>query len=1180
MLIQLLTLTLCSLARAQTCTNTLPYSNMRYLTAAELLRYNVADPCTVACSTGFYGEFCAPVPAPPPVGPWNQAGYYTSGPGLVRGLTLNTGLLYQAQAAGDALVGLTAIATSAAQVVLVSLSTRLSTTILSAPSPGSLDALVMRGGVAYVARTLQSGFDVVGMAPQAGAVPSRLVSITNKAAFIEVFVDKGTVTVFVAMRNNVISACYPTGCVQLKSVSGVTGLFCGPDCPHSVYYAYSTILMRLSGVQGTVSEAEVTRDTANILCLGGDKSLNALLFLSAAGLRQVNLGGGPVLTPASIVGQTFCSLDISDSYSQIMVAQSGSVISIIAYQQLCGYGKTSAAVYSNASACVPCPAPPDNAFYTFGSAVCEWRCSAGYVQAGGVCALPVVQPCPDYFRSAADGLCVPGVQPWATANAYVSALRQTGGVFGIQSINPYLLASNGTGLFLVAGGVFYYASSQFSFQTLSVTQVTTGSACARSAGNSYNMLAVQGQTVLAGLYTVSAGQQTHCLWALNAGRTSMTQVRAWSLAAPVCAAATRDLDTVYVIYCNSHYVAQLSKASVPSPLAGRSSPGYLDGPLLQSAFNGPSGLVLFESRLYLADQSNCVLREVDLLRGVVRTVAGGVCQRSDTGGLAYPSNLTYSAYPGFFLFLDQYPGEAFPTLRQFHAPTGTLATVATAAVPRNWLTFVVGLGDRLLIGFSKNYFEIAALTVACASGFAAGPGGAYSALDCVGCQYGYYSGPAGCTACSSPGCGGAGQLVVPCQAAQDAYCGSCSNKPTGSNYTGPSSVPGTADGGGDCPWAYLPPCPVGYYLNGTLCAACPMWSSTTAVGATSLSQCVCRSGTGRDGKCTIPSPFAAQPSVCGPLQSCPYTEPAFPFPLLDSCPYLVTDSPLQVCPCSPGQYVQQIHPKVCAPCPQGLYSALGRGCRNCPYFTEPTPDRAGCLCALGAWDAALSTSSPQCMCGPGHRLADGCVPCPENTYSAAIVPVGSALQCTACEAGKAAPAGASQCVPCALGQYRVGAGACVACDAGSYAPDASKAVCVRCVADCGGRRESACPTDAGLVMCSDCGPARANSRLNGGLDCATDCLDGFYELDGECVPCSVVACGAGARRVACSRYADAACVACVNSSMPANFAVWAADCSWRCADGYSLAPPALPGVSSAWQCLEANKWTVWDLFTV
>jgi hypothetical protein len=473
-------------ADANTVTDAYPLiaracANLQYLTPAQLTLYNLTDPCTVTCNTGYYGDFCAPIPPPPPVGPWNQAGYYSLGAGLVRGLTLNTGLLYQAQAAGDALVGLTDITRSSARVVLVSLSTRLLTSILSAPSQGSLDALVMRGGRVYVARSLPSGYyDVVEIAPQVGATVSKLINITYQATFIEVFIDKGTVTVFVATTGNSIAACYPTKCVLLKaSVFGVTGLFCGLDCPQSVYYANSATLWRLSGVQGTVSVASVATDTSNILCLGGDKTLNTLLFLSAAGLRQVNLGSGQVLSPASnLVGQAFCSLDISDSYGQIIVAQSSSVTGIMAYQQLCGYGRTSAAVYSSASGCVPCPVPPDNAFYTFGSPVCEWQCSVGYVQAGGLCTLPVVQPCPYYFRSTADGQCVPGVQPWAPANAYVSALRKTGGSFNIQSINPYLLASSGTGLFLVAGGVFYYASTGYTFTQLTVVQPTTGSACA------------------------------------------------------------------------------------------------------------------------------------------------------------------------------------------------------------------------------------------------------------------------------------------------------------------------------------------------------------------------------------------------------------------------------------------------------------------------------------------------------------------------------------------------------------------------------------------------------------------------------------------------------------------------------------------------------------------------------
>ena len=1197
-----LSLACVTLAHAQTCSDTMPYSNMQYLTPAQLTLYGLTDPCTVTCNTGFFGDFCTPIPTPPPVGPWNQAGYYTAGQGIVRGLTLSTGQLYQAQVAGDSMAGISNILYSDARLVLISLSTRTVTPILSAPAPGSLTAMVMRGGVVYVAREFTSstpGYDVVGIAPAVGASPQRLFNISGRAAHLEVFMDKGTVTVFIATYQNTVAACYPTKCVQLKSgVSGVTGLFCGPECPHSFYYTRSTSLYRLSGVQGTVSEGTVVSDTSNILCVGGDRSLNVLLFASEAGLRQVNLITNQILSPApGVTGRQFCSLDISDSNSQIVLTQASAITSINAYQQLCGYGRTSPAVYSSAASCVACPAPPDNAFLVLGSAVCEWQCRAGYTQYGSLCTLPVVQPCPDFFRPSGRQ-CVPGVQPWAPAGAYAASVSQGQGSWTAY-LNPYLLASNGTGLFLVAPGHFLYApSTTYSFSPLNVVP-KAGDTCSASTSNSYNLLVAQGQSLLAAFSLTVFGRSTHCLWALEARPTSVTQLQSWSLASQICAAASQDLATVYVIFCGSHYISQLSRASVASPLAGRSKRGYADGPLLSSAFNGPSSLVLYQSRLYVADTGNCLLREVDLARGAVSTVAGsGACVRSDLGGLAYPSNLTYSAYPGFFLFLDQYPSEAFPTLRQFHAPTGTLSTVAATSVRRDWLTYVVGLRDRLLVGQSRTYYQITPVTLPCRAGSTSAAGGAFGDEECVACLSGYYSGPGGCVACSSPACTGPGQLFIPCQASRDAYCSLCTNKPGGTDYTGPSTVPGNATGGGgDCPWAYLPPCPVGYYKSGALCAACPMWSTTNLVGAASLSQCVCLAGgAGGSGVCTIPSPFAQPPAVCGPLAACPaYQEPAFPFTLLDSCLYLVTDSPDQVCACGPGEYIQQIHPKVCARCPQGLYSPRGRGCRNCPSFTEPTQDQAGCRCAAGALDAAPAAADPQCVCGPGTRLSGGCAPCPANTYSADAVPVGAGSSvCAACEAGTSAPAGSAACEPCGLGRYReAGGAACEACAPGLYAPDPASAVCVACAADCGGQREAPCPTDPAMVMCSPCGPARANAAFNGGLDCATDCLPGFYESDGECVPCtgySRSTCGAGQRHVPCARYSDAACVPCVNSSKPLNFAEWAytpalpggpsARCAWRCADGYTPQAPALPGVVDAWQCVREGDWTVWDLFTL
>ena len=102
----------------------------------------------------------------------------------------------------------------------------------------------------------------------------------------------------------------------------------------------------------------------------------------------------------------------------------------------------------------------------------------------------------------------------------------------------------------------------------------------------------------------------------------------------------------------------MSQTSVVSLMAGGVTPGYQDGSLLASAFYGPSTIVYYNSVLYVADNNNCVIRQVDILRQTVSTVAGsGVCARSDgaPGATVYPANLTYSAFSDFLLLMDQYP---------------------------------------------------------------------------------------------------------------------------------------------------------------------------------------------------------------------------------------------------------------------------------------------------------------------------------------------------------------------------------------------------------------------------------------------------------------------------------------------------------------------------------------------
>jgi hypothetical protein len=340
-----------------------------------------------------------------------------------------------------------------------------------------------------------------------------------------------------------------------------------------------------------------------------------------------------------------------------------------------------------------------------------------------------------------------------------------------------------------------------------------------------------------------------------------------------------------------------------------------------------------------------------------------------------------------------------------------------------------------------------------------------------------------------------------------------------------------------------------------------------------------------------------------------YTEPAFPFPILPSCTSFDTDTFTGVCPCQPGEYIQQIYPKICSTCPAGFYSPMGRDCRVCPYLTEPSSDQSTCRCAAGTHDVALTQAEPSCVCGPGKAFnpSTGCTNCPENTYNGAIrglasgtfiisfISIPEPMQCIQCPEGMWSPAGASECMQCPLGQFRQHLDTlCQSCPMGTYAPNPSVSQCVECSAECSGRRETKCPTDDNLLMCSDCPAPRENSAFNGKRDCATSCNTGFYELDGKCVECapySKATCPEGNRLIDCTPYADAGCIGCVNTSMPLNFAVWSyvsnapggpsLSCAWECEAGFLPRHTPLPdGVEAAWECVKAGDWSVWDIFTI
>ena len=248
----------------------------------------------------------------------------------------------------------------------------------------------------------------------------------------------------------------------------------------------------------------------------------------------------------------------------------------------------------------------------------------------------------------------------------------------------------------------------------------------------------------------------------------------------------------------------------------------------------------------------------------------------------------------------------------------------------------------------------------------------------------------------------------------------------------------------------------------------------------------------------------------------------------------------------------------------------------------------------------LAEDAIQCVCGvgSGFDVMNGCYECPSNQYSATtltldLTPWTQSKSCIPCALGTWSLSGAADCFPCPQGTYREATQLqCTMCPTGQYATDPTNSYsCTSCVSECGGRKQTPCPTDAGLFVCVDCPPPRANSIPNGEDDCATSCVEGFYEFDDECVECTQfngVSCPGGNLLIPCGRYSDAACAPCTNASKPLYNAQWVSpigapstSCNWKCVEGYNEKSTAwvVDGIE-IWACVKDNAWTLGDIFTV
>ena len=1235
-------------AFAQTCASAMPYANMQYLTSAQLSRYKLTDPCSITCQSGYYGEFCEPNTkyAEIPQGPWNSKGYYSVGDGILKSMTLDvSGLAQISYTSSDStLVGIYRQQLINSALVLVSLNSRTTRTVLAAPAGGYLDALQVRYGRIFVARSMTAAgpYDVSILTGdlQTGPYSTALfMPTTSRASMIEVFQDKGMNTTFIYTTSNNVMACTPDQvCRQWYSGAGVTGMVCGIDCPTSLYISKSNTILKLTDNGVSISSSVLATHPTNINCLASVPALNTLLYRVDTTVRQLSSTQSKTSTYNALLTLSaptisVCSLDVSESNTQIILVENGVINTLETLQQPCDYQSTSPAVASTSqSACVACPPPPANAYLVVGSPTCQWQCYQGYTRLVSQCVSDLPLPCPARY-SAVDGVCTPSEMPWAPPGQYVSGVLDSPikpMTTGISSVFTPIKAAAGGGLSFLSTGQSLYVSGTYgaSWQTLTpVLSTSPISQCGYNTNNQYTLLGYQDTVLFVGFTLRGITPTQHCMWALNAstlvGTRSLsvkpTLVQYWSLGAQPCSVALGSAWAVYFLFCNTHYILQSSLGGERlTVLAGQTRSGYVDGDAQSSWFNTPSSLAFHNQRLYVADTGNCVIREIDVVRNTTGVAAGavGVCQRQDgtDSGLRGPTLLTPTMYEGFFLFLDQGSDEAYPTLRQFHAPTGHVQTVRTSSLAK--VSKLLSFSDRIQLanGEDANFiYDIQVVPSNCPAGTMSREGGAFADTECLACGSGFYSSGGACVSCSQPACTAAGQMLVTCAGNNDSYCGQCTNKPSGqfSNYTGHASSYGS---GSDCPWVYLPPCPLAMYSaavsgvfaankTATVCVNCPPWSTTSASGRTSVRQCSCLGGgvLGADNTCSIPSPFTVMPFVCPPLTSCSSpTYGNFPFPIQALCSSSIMDTPLGVCRCQPGEYISQIYPKQCDACPAHLYSPMGESCVRCPPYGEPSLDRSACRCLAGTQDMNLADDAIECVCGEGRGFnsRDGCYSCAANQYSADFLTLGptpwaQTKECLACEPGTWADPGAGQCSPCPAGTYLdATVQRCAQCPAGQYATNpATSESCTDCAIACGGRKQTQCPTDASRFVCVDCPPTRANAVPNGLDNCATSCVEGFFEMDGECVGCAgfnATTCPAGNILVPCGVYSDAACVSCTNASMPLYYARWVGggdqpsmSCAWECIEGYTAKSSAWVGDGvDIWICAKASAWSMFDLFTV
>lgn len=315
---------------------------------------------------------------------------------------------------------------------------------------------------------------------------------------------------------------------------------------------------------------------------------------------------------------------------------------------------------------------------------------------------------------------------------------QNGGLIvgGIATIQPSVGTPYPPYVTAAGGGVAFLAMSQNLYASILDTNAwrllsptlfqSASSVCGYSTNNYYYYMTQQGDYLWVGFSLFGVSPRQHCIWALSV-RQLLTSAAAggvwyqvkpalaqyWIPAGQVCSIAGDQDGNVFFLQCNVGYILQGNLASnTLRILAGQGRFGYADGMPQTSLFNSLTLIIAHSQRVYVTDTGNCLIREIDPVSGIVSTVAGvaGVCERQDglRAGLRYPSNFTPTQYDGFFVFMDQGPDEAAPTVRQFHTDSAYVRTIQSLKTQP--VSSLLCFADRLSVVSANTFYDLTVQT--------------------------------------------------------------------------------------------------------------------------------------------------------------------------------------------------------------------------------------------------------------------------------------------------------------------------------------------------------------------------------------------------------------------------------------------------------------------------------------